>query len=64
MALTGFFVVPRGIDATAFQDRPFRLDLRDFTAISPRDLQQLYVKSVDTVSIEGQSGVPFQIFYG
>jgi len=59
-------VVLREIDATAFQDRPFRLYLRDITAISPRDLcqQRLFVKSVDTVSIEGQSGVPFQLIYG
>ena len=49
-------MVPREIDATAFEDRPFRFYVRDIAAISPRDLQQLSVESVDAVSIEGQSG--------
>ena len=32
--------------------------------ISPRDLQQLFVKSIDTPAIENEHGIPFQIFYG
>ena len=32
--------------------------------ISPRDLQQLFVKSIETPEIENEHGVPFQIFYG
>ena len=31
---------------------------------SQRDLVQLYVKSIETESIEDKRGVPFQIFYG
>jgi hypothetical protein len=32
--------------------------------ISDRDLQQLFVKSVETEDIRDERGVPFQIFYG
>ncbi len=32
--------------------------------LSPRDLQQLFVKSIETPSIENEHGIPFQIFYG
>ena len=32
--------------------------------ISPRDLQQLFVKSIETPDIANEHGVPFQIFYG
>jgi len=32
--------------------------------ISARDLQQLVVKSIETVDIRDRQGVPFQIFYG
>ena len=32
--------------------------------ISPRDLQQLFVKSIETPDITNEHGVPFQIFYG
>ena len=32
--------------------------------ISPRDLQQLFVKSIETPDIRNEHGVPFQIFYG
>jgi hypothetical protein len=38
---------------------------RDLGAhISKRDLQQLFVKSVETEKIDNQYGIPFQIFYG
>jgi hypothetical protein len=32
--------------------------------ISDRDLQQLFVKSIETTDIRNDQGVPFQIFYG
>jgi len=38
---------------------------RDLGAyLSPRDLTQLFVKSLETPDIEDEHGVPFQIFYG
>jgi NAD+ dependent glucose-6-phosphate dehydrogenase len=58
-------VAPREIDAAAFEDRPLRRYLRDITGyISQRDLQQLFVRSVDAESVDDPYGVPFQIFYG
>ena len=39
--------------------------MRDLGAfISERDLQQLYIKSIETNDIQREDGVPFQIFYG
>ena len=32
--------------------------------ISQRDLQQLFIKSIETEGIHDENGVPFQIFYG
>jgi hypothetical protein len=32
--------------------------------ISDRDLQQLFVKSIETDDIRDERGIPFQIFYG
>jgi hypothetical protein len=40
----------------------YRRDLGAY--ISPRDLQQLYVKSIEVEDIRNQDGVPFQVFYG
>lgn len=38
---------------------------RDLGAwISPRDLQQLFIKSIETPNIENEYGIPYQIFYG
>lgn len=38
---------------------------RDLGAyLSPRDLQQLFIKSVEAVSIDNEHGVPWQVFYG
>ena len=38
---------------------------RDLGAwISPRDMRQLFAKSIDTADIRNEHGVPFQIFYG
>lgn len=32
--------------------------------ISPKDLQQLFIKSIETPNIENEYGIPFQVFYG
>ena len=58
-------VCPREIDPADFADRPLVDYLRDIAGyISVRDLQQLYVRSIDAESIDDAFGVPFQIFYG
>jgi hypothetical protein len=55
---------PREIKAEEFVGQPERYK-RDLGAyISPRDLQQLFVRSIETDSIEDEWGIPFQIFYG
>src|SRR5579859_5121709 len=55
---------PREIDAHEFHGKPVQYK-RDLGAyISPRDLQQLFVRSIETPNIENEWGVPFQIFYG
>jgi hypothetical protein len=55
---------PREIEASSFEDRPaaYKRDLGAF--ISPRDLLQLFVRSIETEHIENEFDVPFQIFYG
>jgi NAD+ dependent glucose-6-phosphate dehydrogenase len=55
---------PRHIDAAEFIGRPaeYKRDLGAY--ISPRDLQQLFVRSIETQRIEDHWGVPFQIVYG
>jgi hypothetical protein len=55
---------PREIDASLFEDKPaaYKRDLGAY--ISARDLQQLFVRSIETEHIEDQWSVPFQIFYG
>ena len=58
-------VAPREIEAAEFADRPLAQYLRDIAGyISQRDLQQLFVKSIDTRGISDAYGVPFHIFYG
>jgi hypothetical protein len=58
-------VAPREIDAADFADQPVERYLRDITGyVSERDLQQLFVKSIDTEDIDDPYGVPFHIFYG
>ncbi len=58
-------VVPREVDAADFADRPLERYLRDIAGyVSPRDLAQLFTRSVDAASVEDRFGVPFQIFYG
>jgi hypothetical protein len=55
---------PREIDAQRFLGNPAEYK-RDLGAhISSRDLQQLFVRSIETPSIADQWGIPFQIFYG
>jgi NAD+ dependent glucose-6-phosphate dehydrogenase len=55
---------PREIDAKLFENKPaaYKRDLGAY--ISARDLQQLFVRSIETEHIEDQWRVPFQIFYG
>lgn len=58
-------VVPREVSATDFEGRPLQRYLRDIAGyISERDLQQLFMKSVEAESVDDPHGVPFQIFYG
>jgi hypothetical protein len=55
---------PREIVADRFLDDPVGYN-RDLGAyVSPRDLTQLFVKSIDAEDIRDPHGVPFQIFYG
>jgi nucleoside-diphosphate-sugar epimerase len=55
---------PREIEAARFLGNPvgYKRDLGAY--ISPRDLQQLFIKSIEAPSIDNEHGVPFQIFYG
>ena len=55
---------PREIEAARFEGRTaaYKRDLGAY--ISARDLQQLFVRSIETERIEDEWGVPFQIFYG
>jgi hypothetical protein len=55
---------PREIVASSFDGRPaaYKRDLGAY--ISQRDLQQLFVRSIETERIEDEWEVPFQIFYG
>lgn len=58
-------VCPRPIREDDFANRPTADYLRDITGwVSERDLQQLYVRSIEAPSVEDEHGVPFQIFYG
>ncbi len=55
---------PREIDVASFQDNPvgYKRDLGAY--ISPRDLAQLFCRSIETPALENEHGIPFQIFYG
>jgi NAD dependent epimerase/dehydratase family len=55
---------PREIEAARFLGNPigYKRDLGAY--ISPRDLQQLFIKSIDAPTIDDEHGIPFQIFYG
>jgi len=55
---------PREIVAAKFVDNPVWYH-RDLGAwISPRDLAQLFIKSLEAPDIRDVHGIPFQIFYG
>jgi nucleoside-diphosphate-sugar epimerase len=55
---------PRELPVERYRGDPahYRRDLGAW--ISPRDLAQLFVKSIEAPSIDNAHGVPFQIFYG
>jgi nucleoside-diphosphate-sugar epimerase len=55
---------PRRIAGDHYLGQPttFKRDLGAF--ISLRDLQQLYIKSIETEDIRNEDGVPWQVFYG
>ncbi len=57
---------PRELDPTELagdiQGYPVRRNLGAY--ISPRDLTQLFVKSIETENIENEWGIPWQVFYG
>jgi nucleoside-diphosphate-sugar epimerase len=55
---------PREIEAGPHEGRPVQYKRNLGAYISPRDLQQLFVRSIETERIEDEWGVPFQIFYG
>ena len=55
---------PREIAASDFEGQPeqYKRDLGAY--ISSRDLQQLFVRSIEQGPLEDEWDVPFQIFYG
>ena len=55
---------PRQITANGAAEDPTSYKRNLGAYISPRDLQQLFVKSIETPDIENEHGIPFQIFYG
>jgi hypothetical protein len=55
---------PRGLEHYDFSGRPEALKRNLGAYISPRDLAQLFCKSIETPDIEDEWGIPFQIFYG
>jgi nucleoside-diphosphate-sugar epimerase len=58
-------VVPREIDASAFEALPRHRYVRELAGyISERDMQQLFVRAIETPDIADRHGVPFQIVYG
>jgi len=55
---------PREISSGDYEGDPVRYK-RDLGAyVSPRDLRQLFVKSIEADNIENEWGIPFQIVYG
>jgi len=55
---------PREIAATGYEDKPVQYKRNLGAFISPRDLQQLFVRAIETERIEDEWGVPFFIAYG
>ncbi len=58
-------VAPREIESQRYDKLPLHRYLRDITGyLSPRDLEQLVHKCIETPDIDDEHGVPFHIFYG
>jgi nucleoside-diphosphate-sugar epimerase len=59
---------PRDLAVTTFagwqQHDPLTLHRDLGQWVSPRDLAQLFVRSVEAPNIENEHGIPFQVFYG
>jgi NAD+ dependent glucose-6-phosphate dehydrogenase len=55
---------PRELDGSQFHGRPAHYKRELGAYCSARDLQQLFVRAVETERVEDEFGVPFQIFYG
>ncbi|MCZ6534696.1 MAG: NAD(P)-dependent oxidoreductase [Chloroflexi bacterium] len=56
---------PREIRLEDFKPDDIRTYKRDLGAyISPRDLQQLFTRSIETESIENEHGIPWLVVYG
>lgn len=55
---------PRPLDPAVYEGKPanYKRDLGAY--ISPRDMQQLFVRSIEAAWIQDEWDVPFQIFYG
>ena len=55
---------PREIAGGKYEGDPatYKRDLGAY--ISPRDLCQLFVKSIDADDVDDEWGIPFQVFYG
>ena len=56
---------PREDDVDRIEPGDLRRMIRGLAVyISQRDLQQLFIKSIETEDISDEEGVPFQVFYG
>ena len=55
---------PREIEASLYEDKPAVYKRNLGAYISPRDMQQLFVRSIEAAWIQDEWDVPFQIFYG
>ena len=55
---------PRDLELAIYEDDPanYKRDLGAY--LSPRDLTQLFVKSIETLNIENEHGIPWQVVYG
>ena len=55
---------PRELELATYLDDPanYKRDLGAY--ISPRDITQLFKKSIETLNIENDYGVPWQVVYG
>ena len=55
---------PREIAGRKYEGDPatYKRDLGAY--ISPRDLRQLFVRSIEADHIDDEWGIPFQVFYG